>query len=358
MGFRAPALVLVILCIGMDVHAEDADVLIRQGVERRRQRDDVGALQLFERAYESGRSPRALAQMALAEQALGRWVVASEHLRQALAVQGDPWITKNRGTLNEAATRVADHVGWVEIFGGPAGAEVRVDGTPRGILPLPRPLATTIGTVDIDLMMKGRSPVRRTTSVRAGETTREAFEVLPETSGKPVPRERDDRGVAVRMHAASDPAGASASSPVDEQAPEGNPSGQLSSPATDTSTSEAPAASSARVPLVIGTAVLSAGALVFAVVKHTTWLNKVDSFNNMAACDPTVSTRGSAGCSAIYNDAQQAKKLAFAGYGVAGVMAATSVILFFALDEVRPTNPRVACSVHPSARGLDCAFRF
>ena len=80
----------VILGIAGQAWAADADELIRQGVERRRHGDDVGALDLFEQAYSKGHGPRALAQVALAEQALGKWVVASEHIREALAIQRDP----------------------------------------------------------------------------------------------------------------------------------------------------------------------------------------------------------------------------------------------------------------------------
>ena len=132
MGCRVFVGTLAILIVAGQVWAGDADDLIRQGVERRRQRDDAGALHLFEQAYEAGHSPRALAQVALAEQALGKWVSAWEHLRQALAIQGDPWIAKNRVALTEAAARVGEHVGWIEIFEGPQGVEVRLDGAARG----------------------------------------------------------------------------------------------------------------------------------------------------------------------------------------------------------------------------------
>src|ERR1700690_4444827 len=162
---------LAVLVSAGQASAGDADDLIRQGVERRRQRDDVGALRLFEQAYEAGHSPRALAQIALAEQALGKWGSASEHLRQALTIKGDSWIAKNRGALTEAAARVAEHVGSIEVFGGPQGAEVRLDGAARGPLPLPRPLAAPTGSVAVDLWLGGSVVVHRTTTVRAGETT-------------------------------------------------------------------------------------------------------------------------------------------------------------------------------------------
>lgn len=215
MGVRVLVLALGILCVGRGVRAGDADDLIRQGVERRRQGDDVGALGLFERAYQAAQSPRALAQMGLAEQSLGKWVVASEHLKQALAANGDPWIVKNRSVLNEAVTRVGDHVGWLEIFGGTPGAEVRLDGTPRGTLPLPGPITTTTGTLAIELVMGGHVPLRRTTSVRAGEKTREAFDALAvDSTGTPTPGDGGGRLNATQPKRVADIARAAAPLPI------------------------------------------------------------------------------------------------------------------------------------------------
>jgi len=50
---------------------DPADAAIRRGVDLRRQGQDDQALQEFKKAYELSPSPRALAQIGLAEQALG-----------------------------------------------------------------------------------------------------------------------------------------------------------------------------------------------------------------------------------------------------------------------------------------------
>lgn len=47
-------------------------------------------------------SPRALAQIALAEQALGRWVEAERDLRNVLHMSEDPSIARNRDTAQRA----------------------------------------------------------------------------------------------------------------------------------------------------------------------------------------------------------------------------------------------------------------
>jgi len=61
---------------------------ISRGVALRRQGRDASALEVFQSAWRSSRAPRALAQVALAEQALGRWVAAEAHLVEALAAAG------------------------------------------------------------------------------------------------------------------------------------------------------------------------------------------------------------------------------------------------------------------------------
>jgi hypothetical protein len=356
--FGTTAFTLAMLCLGRPVHAaDDGDDLIKQGIECRRKRDDACGLRFFEKAYDEGHSPRALAQMALAEQALGKWVAASEHLRQALAIRGDAWIDKNRAILNDSAARVATHVGFIEIFGGSPGAEVRVDGTPRGTLPLPRPLAMTTGTVAIDLVMMGRLPIRRTTSVQAGETTREAFDELPvESTGRAAGGAPDDRATVRRREAIVDRSPASSSRDSD---PTQEATGTEPPTVGETAPEDRePPAPSARWPLVIGTAALSAGALILATVEYGKWSGNVDSFNRMA-CDPRLSSRGSAECASLYDGAETEKTLMYVGFVAAGALAATSVVLYFALDRpATAANHQVACLPAVSAPGLSCLLHF
>lgn len=161
---------------GWAAAASEADNLIREGLDLRRGGDDAAALQKFQRALELSPTPRALAQLGLAEQALGRWVVAFEHLRHALDATGDPWIQKSRPALEAALGHVNDHVGQVQILGGSPGTEVRIDGVPRGKLPLERALVVSTGTVTIDLVAPGLVPIQRTTLVHGRESIRESFD--------------------------------------------------------------------------------------------------------------------------------------------------------------------------------------
>ena len=130
------AMVLAVLVVPRAAIAADAAALIKEAVGLRRQGKDAEALQKLQEAYETDKSARVIAQIGLAEQALGRWVPAFEHLTEALEAKKDPWIAKNRSTIASALATVAERVGKVEILGGSPGAEVRIDGVARGTLPL------------------------------------------------------------------------------------------------------------------------------------------------------------------------------------------------------------------------------
>lgn len=166
--------------------APEAEVAIRRGIELRRRGDDAAALAEFQRADGLAPSSRTQAQIGFAEQALGRWRDAEEHLVRALADGGDVWIRKNRPTLERSRAAVGAHLGSLEVLGGPAGAELRVDGHVLGRLPLARPLRVAAGTVGVEVRADGYLPTARSVTIAAGELTRETVS-LQKIEGSPVP---------------------------------------------------------------------------------------------------------------------------------------------------------------------------
>jgi serine/threonine-protein kinase len=151
---------------------------LRLGVTLREQGKDLEALDVFRQVFERGKAPKARAQMGLAEQALGRWVDAEAHLEEALAATGDPWISGNRGTLEQALGVIRDRLGSLEVLcevPAAAAAEVVVDGQTRGKLPLERPLRVVAGTVMVQVQGKGFAAVHRHVTVLAGQLGRESF---------------------------------------------------------------------------------------------------------------------------------------------------------------------------------------
>jgi tetratricopeptide (TPR) repeat protein len=170
------ALALAAPAAGAETPSE-AD-LIRRGVAEREQGHDQTALELFRQAFERYRTPRAEAQMGLAYQALGRWGEADQHVRAALAVGNDPWVSTNRRVLEQALAVVGQHVGILDVISNVAGTEVLVDGRLIGELPLRTPLRLSAGTAVVQVRAEGYAHVQRPVSVIAGQLTRETFDLV------------------------------------------------------------------------------------------------------------------------------------------------------------------------------------
>src|SRR5947207_7959859 len=101
----------------------ETNELVAQGIQLRRQHEDAAAPDAFRRAYAIDHSPRTLAQMALAEQALGRWRDAERNLEEALRATSDPWIERNRDALLAELTDLGHHLGRLDIEANAPGAE-------------------------------------------------------------------------------------------------------------------------------------------------------------------------------------------------------------------------------------------
>ena len=157
---------------------------LRRGFELREKGSDEAALAEFQRAYDLKKGARARAQMALAEQALGRWIDAEAYLTEALQQTRDPWIARNRPLLEQALGEIRQHVGSLELSGGTPGAEVRVNGRVAGKMPLDGPLRVEAGSVALEVRASGYLPVVRTINVPANGLAREPI-TLVAVSGPP-----------------------------------------------------------------------------------------------------------------------------------------------------------------------------
>jgi serine/threonine-protein kinase len=163
--------------------AEDPEALILRGLELRRQRDDVTALALFQRAYSLESTPRCRAQIALAEQSLGQWIAAEKDLQAALAQADDWWIAQHRTTLEQALGFVTTHLGWLQIDSNVQGAEVAINGAGVGATPMAKPVRVVTGSALVRVSASGYAAVERTVTVEANDHTREFVELF-------VPEER------------------------------------------------------------------------------------------------------------------------------------------------------------------------
>lgn len=355
------------LC-GAAAHAAPnaSEEAIARGLELRRSTRDSEALEEFKRAYQLSPSPRALAQMAWAEQALGRWVDAEAHLREALNAKSDPWIRKVHGRIEDSLLAVGAHLGSLEVTGSPAGADVNVDGKKAGNLPLPGPIRVPAGDVVLEVRAENYRPISRTVDVRARVLAREtvtlvATEAQPQTSAPLATASKANAEPAAVAATVVKPAPAVGAPPVDARASE---------PDSDRGTWRRPVKW-----IVAGAAVLMAGAGVTGLVLHE---QKVSAFDGRL--DPMTMTKrcsNSAGgvlggddCVTLAHDAERWRDVAIIGFVGAGVFAAGALILQLT-DDGAPAGARsnattmpdrgglrLACQVDPFARGAACGVRF
>ena len=131
----------------------DEDELIRRGIQLRRERSDGKALEKFREAFSIHGSPRAQAQMALAEQALGNWVDAERELLGALR-NPDTWIERNRVALETSLAAIRQHLGLLHITCGTPVASLFINSQPTEFLPS-REFSVPAGPVSIEIVAPG-----------------------------------------------------------------------------------------------------------------------------------------------------------------------------------------------------------
>lgn len=175
-----PLVLVLLLALGLPRTglADTPDQLIDRGVDLRREGKDALALELFEEAYARSQSTRALAQVALAHQALGDWLRAEAQLTRALA-EGGPWIERNRAPLEGALKTIRERLAWLEVRGQPDGATVEANGRVVGQLPLDGPVRVVAGDVVVRVSAEGYEPISRPVTIGSGRRAREVFRLVP-----------------------------------------------------------------------------------------------------------------------------------------------------------------------------------
>jgi hypothetical protein len=152
-----------------DGSAED---LLRAGVKLRHEGLDEAALALFERAAAIASTPVTRAQIALAEQALGRWLESDAQMRVALEAEHDPWIVANRAALDVAHDEIARHLGWLTVdVGAPSAPSVDIHFGGHPVAPSTE-TRVVAGSDALEVRAAGYAPSMRRVEVPPGEHTR------------------------------------------------------------------------------------------------------------------------------------------------------------------------------------------
>lgn len=162
--------------------AAEAESCIERGVAARVRGDDDGALREFQSAYRLTPTARVQAQIALAEQALGRWSDAERDLLAALDVRTDPWIARNDASLRQSLTQIQARLSSLDVRVDVAAAEIFINQRSAGAAPLARPLRVAWGTVTIEVRAVGYVTQRRTIEVASGAMAREEFALVRDES--------------------------------------------------------------------------------------------------------------------------------------------------------------------------------
>lgn len=310
---RPIALLTALLLVGANSLAQtqppSVDALLRQGVALRQRGNDAEALEVFQRARGLSPEPRVLAQIALAEQALGRWVDAARNLRAAMRHEDDPWIRRNLSALTGAREEIIRHVGGLRAQGDGARGALRVDGAQAATLPMTEAIVVLSGARDIEVIAPGFLPWRQRVEVPAGDILSldvPALTAEPPVAPPPPPPPSPPRGRAQRIAGWS----------------------------------------------LVGASAIGIGVGVYALVAR-------DDAERALASDPLCQGGGSsppAACRDRRDTADTMNAVMIAGFVGAGVLAATGAVLVLAAPSSRAPATTLACA--PGWRSVGCALSF
>ncbi len=188
MNARFAALTIAtILVTASAAHAGTPAELVKEGVALREKGDDKGALEKFREADTAAPSGEAKAQMALAEQALGRWTDAELHLKAALDDGSNAFVKRNRKALEGALETIGKHLATISLVDLPEGSLVAVDDKDfAAALPSYR---VSNGVHRFRIRKTGFADTPNDVNCDAGQTCRESVTLLPQVvldAGHPV----------------------------------------------------------------------------------------------------------------------------------------------------------------------------
>jgi hypothetical protein len=172
---------------------EDPEALIREGIDLRRQGDDAKALGYFKRAYDLAHTPRAAAQLGLANQALGHNLESQRYLTEALAAR-DPWVEQHRAVLEKSRQTVRQQLGKIELRGLPGGATIETPGQAAEAVAADHVVWVAPGAVTLTLSAPGHDTMTKATVVAAGAGV--IMDVAMPSTAPAVPPEPDGHPMA------------------------------------------------------------------------------------------------------------------------------------------------------------------
>jgi hypothetical protein len=294
--------------------------LIDRGIAQRKAGDDRGALESFQRAHELGGSPRALAQLALAEQALGRWLDAHEHMTRALSEE-HPWIRDHAAELRAALDDISSELGSLEVACNVDGAQVYVDGRRLGTTPSASAFRIVAGESVIQVVAPGYFNLTRQVQVEAGGLSRVEVRLTPRAS--------EEARDPARESGAASASGPGVAEPARGEGPW-------------------------REALMYGSLGFAGLGVATGVTGYVMREVNVKLYNDDGRCDIEPLRTRSEECPDAADAWRVGENLAIGGFVVAGVFGALGLYLW--LDQPDEQSAAVACSFGVNA--LSCSGTF
>ncbi|MBK8169002.1 MAG: tetratricopeptide repeat protein [Sandaracinaceae bacterium] len=162
-----------------------ARALLNRGASLRERGREQDALDAFLHANAIESTPRTIAQIGLTHGALGHWVEAYVHLRQAMAATDDPWIRSRWSALEAAMIDVRAHVAFLHVSGEREGVHVVIGTRDLGAIPIADPVAVDPGTVDVEIRRDDTVLYTQRVMLQVGETSEVVIRPEEEPSTRP-----------------------------------------------------------------------------------------------------------------------------------------------------------------------------
>lgn len=279
----------------------------------------------FKEAWEKGKQPRALAQMALEQAELGRWLSAESDLLAALAAESDAWIASHKGALQENLQKIQAHLGWLEITGEP-GAALLLNGRSVGTLPLAKPARVEVGEFTLEASKDGYYPLSKPVKILPGATSTVAVDMAKRP---PPPTPTIGPGDATRTFTPAAP-------PADVDTPTRRTVAYVG----------------------LGVAVVATGFGAVALLKRNA---AASSYNDDASCPGDGAPNQPSRCDDRLSSVRSWRTASIVGFGVGGAIGITSIVLLVTAPSASRASASAAtwaCGGGPGDVGVACRVRF
>lgn len=334
-----PLLIAAFLLATPLARADDPRVLARgklvEGSEKLKQGEYTQALTLFKEAYDLVPSPKIFYDFGLAYSNLGRTTEAVEAFERFLDEASDA-NPETRANAERHKSELLPQIGSVVIECDVEGAEISIDGRPKGVTPRKNPVRVDPGPHSLVVEKSPAAPFTQRVVVGPGQrVTVDVHLNAPSPPPTPLP--------TVMAPPPSPPP--PAPSPIPEAPP-----------------------MALKTKLAIGLGAAGILGLAFGTYEQLAASSKYDQFNGATApapnptgkCDAdarVIPSKGGPQCASLLTDGDAASLRAKIGFAVGGALAASSVVLYvLGRREQHESVSFIGCT--PSGSGAICAAHF